>query len=509
MSKYAKRIAGDVFETAKDARDATWYTLWFLVNETKGYDNLRPCLISDTGTGKTSRAKEMAHHLGLPMISLDLSGMLPEDIGGIPRPKPDQKESDHVKEVERWLLSTLAKAVREPCVIFLDELDKANEAVLGPALKLVHELIAGDYKLHPDTVVVAAMQPDTDLDAIMNSNTKIAIYNRIIPIGITSGNFVSIYKKFSHLRPIDDELIAMSHEMLGEPRIKSIDDIAIPKVPVNDRRVLHLLELMQSAYEKRYEYFDGDEEITKEVMANIWWALSAEPIAKCKIVASAYYEHYLAQDNKIEITPENIKKLINEETITVWDLAIPDLSYAIPSLFFNVEAKDGRKAFNDLCLAMKRAYTELPLDARNQLNQAIIEYNNLHSSELNGKTVFDGVSAQDMMAAMRRVTLSIFVDQYCKANKIEKTEAFIKKYEPLMIDESHADVYRYTADEINKAFVSFAKDFSIKANDVSLGETLEQALSAKMSGLAKNIDELLDPQSSVSKNAHRENSVSL
>lgn len=112
---------------------------------------IRPALIGPTGSGKTTRVMRVAESLGLPALRLLLSTAQPEDILGLPLVKGN---------TTRWTLPEwAARAAERPCILLLDELDKATGEQLAVALTLLAEGRVRDTVLHPETAMVVAMQP--------------------------------------------------------------------------------------------------------------------------------------------------------------------------------------------------------------------------------------------------------------------------------------------------------------------------------------------------------------
>lgn len=112
---------------------------------------LRPCLVGKTGAGKTSRVFQISKILGKKMVHLQLSGRLPEDIGGIPKVVRGQTE---------WSIPDWAvQAMKEPCLLFIDEADKAPRECMEVILTLLAENRLREHHLHPETDIILAMQP--------------------------------------------------------------------------------------------------------------------------------------------------------------------------------------------------------------------------------------------------------------------------------------------------------------------------------------------------------------
>jgi hypothetical protein len=149
-----------------------------LIQLSAGPQNLRPCLIGATGAGKTARVRQIAGELGRPLVTLLLQTMLPEDILGLPRV---------VRRETVWALPDwVRRAADNPHLIFLDELDKPRPEVVSAVLTLIWDLEVRGARLHPETVVVAAMQP-VDRDLWLADETMRALAARLIFIPISAG----------------------------------------------------------------------------------------------------------------------------------------------------------------------------------------------------------------------------------------------------------------------------------------------------------------------------------
>ncbi len=130
-----------------------------------------PCFLAPTGAGKTARAAEVARDLGLPLEVLLPGTALPEDILGLPQT---------VRGRTVWTLPEwAARAAKEPVLIFIDELDKARPETHGALLTLMSGLEVRGHKLHPDTRILAAMQP-VDRAEWLSTETGRALSARLV-----------------------------------------------------------------------------------------------------------------------------------------------------------------------------------------------------------------------------------------------------------------------------------------------------------------------------------------
>jgi hypothetical protein len=106
-----------------------------------------PIMISSApGIGKTSIVRQVAAEMGLPYFERRLAEMEGVDLRG-------GAYMDEKTEMLRWFRN--AEWPTEKCVICFDEFNLAAEDTLSVALKLIRELQIGDFKLHPETIIVA------------------------------------------------------------------------------------------------------------------------------------------------------------------------------------------------------------------------------------------------------------------------------------------------------------------------------------------------------------------
>lgn len=104
------------------------------------------------GVGKTAMMHIIGKDLNMEVETLILSQCEPTDIGGYPIAQPNGS-------VDRLPLGAIKKACDAPVILFLDELTTAPPAVQAASLRLIHERVAGDRKLHEGTRLVAAQNP--------------------------------------------------------------------------------------------------------------------------------------------------------------------------------------------------------------------------------------------------------------------------------------------------------------------------------------------------------------
>lgn len=113
-------------------------------------------VIGSPGIGKTAILEQVAKSLGISLFNLILSQSDPSDLGGIPVPVPGPGGSG---SVVRFPIGPIAQACARGGILFLDEYSQANALLQGASLTLINERRAGDFQLHPDTVIVLASNP--------------------------------------------------------------------------------------------------------------------------------------------------------------------------------------------------------------------------------------------------------------------------------------------------------------------------------------------------------------
>jgi hypothetical protein len=141
-----------------------------------GDGRIWPCFVGDSGVGKTARARAMASRLGCERVEVVLLGTeMPHDVLGLPRVRGDVAR---LCVAERWL-----RASEAPTLIFLDELDKADRDCAAAVLTLLNDMHVHGVRLHPGSVVVAAMQPP-DLALWREDTTFRALAARLCFVGV-------------------------------------------------------------------------------------------------------------------------------------------------------------------------------------------------------------------------------------------------------------------------------------------------------------------------------------
>ena len=141
-------------------------------------------IIGVTGCGKTSCVKQACDRLGLPLHTFDMGSMIDpiSSLLGVHRLEDGKSIFDYAK---------FTQVIQEPCVILLDELNRASLAcnnVLFPCLddrrKLSIEIACGkgirEIKVHPEVTFIATANIGSEY-----SGTQImdkALVNRFFPL---------------------------------------------------------------------------------------------------------------------------------------------------------------------------------------------------------------------------------------------------------------------------------------------------------------------------------------
>ena len=119
-----------------------------------------------TGVGKSHIARLFADELALPFIDVRGSTMDEAKVGGL----PDMKAVDEKKVATFVVPSWFKTACDRPCVIMLDELNRAMPTVMQAFFQIVLDRELGNdedgvpYRLHPDTRVLAAVNAGNEYD---------------------------------------------------------------------------------------------------------------------------------------------------------------------------------------------------------------------------------------------------------------------------------------------------------------------------------------------------------
>ncbi|WP_180542181.1 AAA family ATPase [Nevskia soli] len=122
----------------------------------------RPAMIwSNPGMGKSRIMQQTAKRLGRKLFDLRLTGRDVGDFIGLPTVQDGMTAFARPR-----LLPTEADG---PSILFLDEINRANQMMLNAALQMVLDHRIGEHELPADCVVMAAGNPETDPGVIRMS----------------------------------------------------------------------------------------------------------------------------------------------------------------------------------------------------------------------------------------------------------------------------------------------------------------------------------------------------
>jgi MoxR-like ATPase len=132
------------------------------------------------GVGKTALCARMTDDLsastGLPFKFISTSGAYldPADVGGIPFPGADDGAIQ--RRHDRWV----QEVCDGPCVLLVDELNRAVRPSMNALLRMMQERLVGDRPLHPDTrLIFTANPPSVDPTA---QDLGSAAANRVVHV---------------------------------------------------------------------------------------------------------------------------------------------------------------------------------------------------------------------------------------------------------------------------------------------------------------------------------------
>lgn len=110
-------------------------------------------LVGVHGVGKSSVIEQIGKDLNCEVINVRLSQMSEGDILGIPYKTDDGTTRFYPPDIFK-------KASDQPCILFLDELNRASREVRQAVFQLADSRRLGSLVLHPYSIVVAACNPD-------------------------------------------------------------------------------------------------------------------------------------------------------------------------------------------------------------------------------------------------------------------------------------------------------------------------------------------------------------
>ena len=128
-----------------------------VINDTPLY------LIGESGWGKSEMVKQVGDELGLEVIVLSLSQIMPEDIGGIPQPNFEKGYYKYLSP--QWSFERQDKSF----ILFLDEINQALPATLHAVYSVVLDRVVAGVKMKDMRIVAAGnlIEENENLTAMM------------------------------------------------------------------------------------------------------------------------------------------------------------------------------------------------------------------------------------------------------------------------------------------------------------------------------------------------------
>lgn len=138
-------------------------------------------LVGGSGLGKTTVAKEIANGLGLPFVYLPVRT---DDVLGFNLP-------DSSNNFVRFVPSErLHKAMTEPCLLYIDELNRADRYARAAVMELTGERTVAGRALHPECRILLTMNPENKEHDVTEIDT--ANKSRMVPIPVEHSPQASI-----------------------------------------------------------------------------------------------------------------------------------------------------------------------------------------------------------------------------------------------------------------------------------------------------------------------------
>ena len=180
-------------------------------------DNPRIALAIEghAGFGKSHIVEKWAEKNNLPIVKLLASTLSEEDIAGVIVANHEKKTGEY------YSLGLLDTVLKEPAVLFLDELNTASKDTADALLTLIESRHLPDgTPLHKDTVIVAAMNP-----AIAYNNYELspAMRNRFAWVNWTQ-TAKQWWKSFGGEIDAADEVVVMIDRLIHESGLEFTDD---------------------------------------------------------------------------------------------------------------------------------------------------------------------------------------------------------------------------------------------------------------------------------------------
>ena len=165
------------------------------------------------GVGKTEIVGEAAEELGVRVLKLDLQFMNPEDFLGIPSQhdiEPIELEGGKIKSFGRGFTRSNPPILLPPDngedgkggIIFMDEMNRSNKAVLNSIMQFVQKGEVGTYKLPDKWVIVAAGNRPGDAESGSVADFDFALADRF-----TIKNYVPTIEGWTEWAQKNDKIL--------------------------------------------------------------------------------------------------------------------------------------------------------------------------------------------------------------------------------------------------------------------------------------------------------------
>lgn len=136
-----------------------------------------PCLIGNTGVGKTDLVKQLAQTHKKKLIIINTAIVNVDDLSGFP-----YREGN----VMKWAIPDWFPREKD-CILFLDEFNRADKQVINALMPLLlSSELHYSAKLPEDCWVIVAFNPDTDDYDMVNSFDDLAISSRLFKLEVTN-----------------------------------------------------------------------------------------------------------------------------------------------------------------------------------------------------------------------------------------------------------------------------------------------------------------------------------